>query len=159
MSHGCMASSGSSSRVEQARHRSGAAHAMPVVAHAPGEQADRQIGIRHIGGRACWIGTKRALPSAVGKTPSAYRTVPPAATGPGRIRPLLGPSGRAGVAQAGDVQIATARAFPVLVENRLGIGVGKQPFAIAVQPDRQATAKSTTISQSWRASPGDGTAE
>ena len=45
------------------------------------------------------------------------------------------------VAQAGDIQIATTRAFPVLVEYRLGIGVGKQPFAIAVQPDRQATCK------------------
>jgi hypothetical protein len=50
-------------QVEQAGHRTGAAHAMPLVAHAPGEQADRVFGIRHIGGRGVldWHETRLAV--------------------------------------------------------------------------------------------------
>jgi hypothetical protein len=76
--------------IEQARHRAGAAHAVPVVAHAAGEQADRQFGNRHIGGRLVLDGDETRL--AVGGRENAILVERgPCRWRPSGIGPLLRP--------------------------------------------------------------------
>jgi len=112
--------------IEQARHGASPTHAVPLVAHAPGEQADRQFGRRDFGGWLVFDRDKARLAIGRRETPVFVKT-DLAGTGPFRIRPLLRPSGfEQGVGQAGDVEIAPTRTLAVFVEDGLGIGVREQ---------------------------------
>jgi hypothetical protein len=112
--------------IEQPRDAAGAAHAVPLVAQTAGEQADRVPGVGTFGSRLVFD-LDETRPPAGSREDAVFVQALASVAGALGKRPLL----RAGcveqrVAQAGDVEVAPARALAMFDEDRLGVGVGKQ---------------------------------
>ena len=123
----------------QARHQAGPAHAMPLVAQAARGQMQRIVRVGRLGEPAmadsdeAGASVRRGEPTvAVQPFESARRTC--------RQRPLLRTRVlEAFVVEAGDVQIATARGFTMLVEDLRRPGIREQARRIRA-PETMAEA-------------------
>ena len=113
-------------KIEQARHRAGAAHAVPVIAHAARQQADGCIRSQHIGSRQVLDGDE-ARPTIGSRKTAVLVETDLAGASAFRIWPLLRPLRfEQRIAQAGDIEIAAAGTLAMLVEDGFGIDIGKQ---------------------------------
>ena len=120
---------------EQAPQRAGAAHAVPLVAQTAGVQRVGIAGVARLGHGL--IGGVGEAGFAVGRGVVAIFIEPrPPGAGAFGKRPLRGRLLEPGVVQPGDVQVAAARRFAVLVPHRAGIVIRKQRGGTRAQPGR-----------------------
>ena len=117
---------------KQAAQVAGAAHAVPLVAQASGGQRKRVAGLGRLRHRLVGFGNEAGA-SVVGGEDAVFVQACLADGLAFWQRPLLGRSLQHGVAHAGDVQVAAAGGFAVLVPEGFRCCVGEQRGAAALQ--------------------------
>ena len=110
----------------QARHDTGATHAVPLVAQAAGVEMQRMARVGGFGQRAMLRWPEAGAAAGSGEHPIGIEAGR-AGRGAYAQRPLLRPgSFKQCIGQAADVEVAADGRGAVLVEDLLGVCIGKQ---------------------------------